>query len=51
MATKKDETKEAEKDTSTATEEPEVKRIDETVPGGRYEVDGKMVDSSGKPVK
>ena len=26
-------------------------KLDETVPGGRYEVNGTIVDANGKPVK
>lgn len=29
---------------------PEAKRGDETVPGGRYRVNGVLVDASGKPL-
>lgn len=31
-------------------EDPE-QRLDETVDGGRYEVNGQMVDAEGKPLK
>lgn len=31
-------------------DETEEKKIDETVPGGRFEVDGKIVDSDGEPI-
>jgi hypothetical protein len=31
--------------------EAEKNRADETVPGGRYEVDGKLVDANGEPIK
>ena len=35
----------------TASQEAEKpKRFDETVPGGKYEVGGKMVDADGKPL-
>jgi len=31
--------------------EAEENKLDETVPGGRYEVDGQLVDAEGKKVK
>ena len=31
--------------------EPETTASDTTVPGGRYEVNGKLVDANGKPIK
>lgn len=33
-----------------AAQEPEAKKWDETVPGGRYEKHGEMVDAHGDPV-
>lgn len=32
------------------TPEPD-RKLDETVPGGRYLVDGKLVDANGEPIK
>lgn len=56
MATKKDEAVKAaeepkEKAPADSTPDAEVKKIDETVPGGRYIVDGKTVNANGEPVK
>jgi hypothetical protein len=34
-----------------AAEEAEARQADETVPGGRYIVDGVLVDAEGKPLK
>lgn len=33
-----------------AAQEPEAKKYDETVPGGRFEVNGRMVDAFGVPL-
>jgi hypothetical protein len=34
-----------------AAEEAEARQADETVEGGRFMVDGEMVDAEGKPIK
>jgi hypothetical protein len=35
-----------------ARKDAEAKRpLDETIPGGRYEVNGKLVDANGKPIE
>ena len=31
--------------------EPETTSSDTTIPGGRYEVNGQIVDANGKPIK
>ncbi len=54
MATKKDEREEANevaKATAENAAEAEAQKLDETVTGGRYEVDGKIVNANGEEIK